>query len=75
MKWKEIQKAFTDQWVLIQVEKVDEFFKVVEGQVLAHSKDKDEVYQRLLQIRPKEFAIEYTGLIPENLAVVLVSTN
>jgi len=27
---------------------------------------------RLLQIRPKEFSVEYTGVIPEDLAVVLV---
>jgi len=40
--------------------------------VLAHSKDKDEIYQKLLQIRPKEFSIEYTGEVPEDLAVVMV---
>lgn len=41
----------------------------VEGEVLVYANDKDEVYKKLLQIRPKEFSIEYTGLIPENLAV------
>ena len=75
MKWKDIRKAFKDQWVLIQVGKVDESLNVVEGEVLAHSKDKDEVYKKLLQIRPKEFSIEYTGMIPEDLAVVLVTMN
>ena len=75
MKWKDIRKAFKDQWVLIQVEKVDESLNVVEGEVLAHSKDKDEAYKKLLQIRPKEFSIEYTGMIPEDLAVVLVAMN
>jgi hypothetical protein len=72
MKWEEIKATFKDQWVLIKVEAVDEDYKVVEGEVLARSKDKDEVYQKLLEIRPKEFAIEYTGLVPEDLAVVLV---
>lgn len=75
MKWQDIKKTFKDQWVLIQVEKVDESLNVVEGEVLAHSKDKDEVYKKLLQIRPKEFSIEYTGMIPEDLAVVLVTMN
>jgi hypothetical protein len=70
MKW-----AFKDQWVLIEVDKVDEGFNVVEGKVLAHSKDKDEVYKKLLQVRPKEFSIEYTGVIPEDLAVVMVTMN
>jgi len=27
---------------------------------------------QLLQIRPKEFSVEYTGEIPEDLAVVMV---
>lgn len=75
MKWEDIKSAFKDQWVLIQVEKVDESLNVVEGEVLAHSKDKDEVHKKLLQIRPKEFSIEYTGTIPEDLAVVLVTMN
>ena len=39
--------------------------------MLAHSKDKDEIHQKLLQIRPKEFSIEYTGEVPEDLAVVM----
>ncbi len=75
MKWENIKKTFKDQWVLIEVEKVDESFNVVEGEVLAHSKDKNEVYQKLLQIRPKEFSIEYTGDIPEELAIVMVAVN
>ena len=74
MKWDEIKEAFKDEWVLVQVEKVDESYNVIEGEVLAHSKDKDQVYQKLLQIRPKQFSIEYTGEIPEDLAVVMVLT-
>jgi hypothetical protein len=75
MKWENIKKTFKDQWVLIEVEKVDESFNVVEGEVLAHSKDKNEVYQKLLRIRPKEFSIEYTGDIPEDLVIVMVTVN
>ena len=72
MKWVDIKKKFRNQWVLIEVKNVDESFNVLEGEVLAHSKDKDEIYQKLLKIRPKEFSIEYTGKIPEDLAVVMV---
>ena len=71
MKWIDIKKSFRDQWVLIEVEKVDESFNILEGEVLAHSKDKDEVYQKLLKIKPKEFSIEYTGEVPEDLAIVM----
>ncbi len=71
MKWLDIKNNFRNQWVLVEVEKVDESFNLLEGEVLAHSKDKDEIYQKLLKIRPKEFSIEYTGEVPEDLAVVM----
>ena len=71
MKWIDIKNNFKNQWVLIEVEKVDESFNLLEGEVLAYSKDKDEIYQKLLKIRPKEFSIEYTGEVPEDLAVVM----
>ena len=73
MKWVDIKKNFRNQWVLIEVKNVDENFYVLEGEVLAHSKDKDEIYQKLLKIRPKEFSIEYTGEVPEDLAVVMAA--
>jgi hypothetical protein len=75
MKWEDIKTTFKNQWVLIEVQKVDERFNIIEGEVLAHSKDKDEVYQKLLQIRPKEFSIEYTGEVPEDLAIVMANTH
>jgi hypothetical protein len=71
MKWADIKKNFKNQWVLIEVEKVDESYNLLSGEVLAHSKDKDEIYQKLLEIKPKEFSIEYTGEVPEDLAIVM----
>ena len=73
MKWVDIKKNFRNQWVLIEVKNVDESFNVLEGEVLAHSKDKDEIYQKLLKIRPKEFSIEYTGEVPEDLAMLMAA--
>ncbi len=70
MKWVDIKNNFRNQWVLIEVKNVDESFNVLEGEVLAHSKDKDEIYQKLLKIRPKEFSIEYTGEVPEDLMLM-----
>ena len=72
MEWQKIKEQFRDEWVLIEVEEVDEFFNVVKGEVLAHSKDKDELYRKLLEIRPQEFSVEYSGEIPKDLAVVLI---
>lgn len=75
MKWDEIVEGFRDEWVLLDVKEADEYFKPKEGEVIAHSKDKEEVYKKLLEIRPRSFSIEYTGKIPEDLAVVLFYEN
>ncbi len=75
MKWKEIVEKFKDEWVLIDVKEVDKNFNPKEGDVIAHSKDKEEIYRKLLELRPKKFSIEYTGKIPEDLAVVLYCEN
>ncbi len=71
MKWGKIIEQYKDEWVLIDVKDVNDDFTIREGKVLAHSKDKEQIYKKLLEIRPKKFSIEYTGKIPEDLAVVL----
>ena len=72
MKWEDIKTKFQNQWVLVGVKQVDENLNLIDGDVIAYSKDKNEVYQKLLEIRPPEFSIEYTGDVPEDLAVVLI---
>lgn len=68
---KEMLKKYKNEWILIECKQVDENFEVVEGEILYHSKDKDELYKKLLELKPKNCAIEYTGKIPEDLAVML----
>lgn len=75
MEWKEIVEKFKDEWILLDVKKVDENLNIEEDEVIAHSRDKDEIYKKLLELRPKSFSIEYTGKIPKNLAVVLYYEN
>jgi hypothetical protein len=71
MKWEQIKKIYRDEWVLVKIDDLDENLNVASGEVLAHSGDKEKIYKELLRIRPKEFSIEFTGDIPEDLAVVL----
>ncbi len=67
----EIEDRFDSEWVLVGDPEVDEHLEIVRGIVLWHSKDRDEVYQKMLEFRPKSSATLYTGTIPENTAVVL----
>ena len=71
MKKEEIFNKYGDEWVLIECRNVDENFELLEGEVLYHSQDKNDVYKKLLEIRPKDYFIEYTGKVPEDLAVML----
>ncbi|MDI6793257.1 MAG: hypothetical protein QME81_10380 [bacterium] len=71
MKKEEMIRKYEDEWILIECKEVDENFEVVEGEVLYYSKDKNEIYEKLLELRPKNCAIEYTGKVPEDLAVML----
>jgi 6-phosphogluconolactonase/glucosamine-6-phosphate isomerase/deaminase len=71
MKWHDIILKYKDEWVLLEVKKADKNLTIKEGKVLSHSKDKNEIYNRLLTLKPKSFAIEYTGKIPDDLSVVL----
>ncbi len=72
MKWSDIAEKYKDEWVLLEDIKVDRNFRIKEGRVLSHATDKNEIYNKIIELRPKRFAIEYTGKIPEDLAVVLI---
>jgi len=67
----EIETRFESQWVLIEDPQTDESLKVQSGRVRFHSKNRDEVYRKAVELRPKRFAMVYTGTLPEDSAIVL----
>jgi len=71
MSLTEIQYRFKSEWVLIEDPETTESIEVKGGKVLWHSKDRDEVYRKAREIRPKHSAILYTGSLPEEMAVIL----
>ncbi len=56
---------------LVVEPETNEQLEVVKGKVVHHSKDRDEVYRKAIAVRPKRFAILYTGEIPEGSEVVV----
>jgi hypothetical protein len=66
-----IREQYAGEWVLIAYTELDEELRVVRGQVLAHSPDRDEIYRKLLSVSGQQVAVEYLGEVPEDLAVVL----
>jgi hypothetical protein len=71
MTLAEIREAFDSEWVLVEDPETSEGLRLSRGLVRCHSKDRDEVYRHAIALRPRRFAVIYTGTIPENTAVVL----
>lgn len=67
----QIQKQFDSEWVLVADPQTDATLEVQSGKVLWHSKDRDEVYRKAVELRPRRFAMLYTGRMPKDTAIVL----
>jgi hypothetical protein len=68
---EEIRARFDSEWVLLGEVDADPTPHVRGGKVLFHSKDRDEVYEQAIIMRPGRFAILYTGTMPADMAILL----
>jgi len=60
----EIKEQYKDEWVLIEIVKCDEFGQPVEGNVIAHSINRDDTYEAMTKTKAKRIYHIYTGKIP-----------
>lgn len=67
----EIESRFASEWVLVEDPHTNEALEVQSGTVRYHSKDRDAVYRKAVELRPSRFAVLYTGRMPKDAAVVL----
>ena len=67
----EINAQFDAEWILLEDPQFNEARQVQGGRVICHSKDRDEVDRKLIELRPKRFATLYTGKLPKDAAIVL----
>ncbi len=68
---REIEAQFKSEWVLLENPVTSETLDVKGGKVACHSKDRDEVYRAAVALKPKHFAVVYTGKPRKNTAIVL----
>lgn len=71
MMLDDIQARFESEWVLLEDPETTDELGIKSGRVLWHSKDRDEVYRKARELRPKHSAILYTGVMAEDAAVIL----
>lgn len=67
----QMEAQFASEWVLIEDPQTNEALEVQSGKVRWHSKDRDEVYRKAVELRPRRFAMLYTGRMPRETAIVL----
>lgn len=67
----EIESQFPDEWVLVEDPATDASLEVKSGKVRWHGKDRDEGYRKAAELKPRRFAMLFTGNIPEGTEVVL----
>jgi hypothetical protein len=67
----QIETQFQSEWVLVEEPITNDALEVQSGKVHWHSKDREEVYRKAVELRPRRFAILYTGKMPEDTAIVL----
>lgn len=66
MTIEEIKGKYKDEWVLVEVIEEDELNRPTKARLIAHSKNRDDIYEELEHIENKKHvATFYTGRIPE----------
>ena len=70
-KIEEIRKKIKDEWLLIDVTKVDKYNQPLEGQLLAHTKDRDEIWQRFRENKG-DLLVEFSGEPIEEGTVAMI---
>jgi hypothetical protein len=68
---EEMIERYPNQWLLIGEPELDDNANTTRGQVLAYSPDEYEIYNALSLFDVKSKSIEYTGSIPQDLAVLM----
>ena len=68
---EEMEQRFDGEWVLVGDPELTDMNEVVRGEVLSHSPDRDEVYGRALELRPKSAATLCFKKIPDDVVIIL----
>lgn len=67
----EIKQLYPSEWVLIEELETDKELNIKSGKVTYHSDNKQEVWLKARERKPKYFSVMYTGEIPKNINFLL----
>ena len=68
----EMKSRYPGQWVLVEDPVTGESLEVLSGRVLFYSPNRDEIYRKAIELRPRHSACLYFGdVVPEGMEVIL----
>ncbi len=71
LSFEEIQHRYDGEWVLVAYTALDENLRLISGEVVAHSQERDVVYEALSQRGSRGVAIECFVKVPDDMAFIL----
>jgi hypothetical protein len=71
LTFEEIKQQYHNEWLLIAYTALDNHLNVIQGEVLLHSPNADDIYDALPQYNDRAVAIEYIGEAPKDIAFIL----
>ena len=71
MTLEEIKQQFQDEWLLIAYTELDQNLNVLQGELLLHSAEVEDIYNALPNYNDRAVAIEYVGEPPADVAFIL----
>ncbi len=57
----EIEAKYPNEWILLVHPALDKDLEVLSGVVVCHSKNRDDVYRKLADLKPDDSALMFTG--------------
>ncbi len=61
MSMEEIKRKYDSEWVLIEDPQTTEALDVIGGKVLFHSKDREAVHKKTMELQPQHSAVLFVG--------------
>jgi len=71
MTIQQIEETFESEWVLVADPEFTPEMELVNGEVVYHCSDRDELYRKIGELNLKSSAVLYTGSVPDDLVIML----
>lgn len=71
LTWEQIRDLYNGEWVLLEDPQAGEDMQVIGGKLLWHSKSRDELGHKALELRPRHAAVLFVGSQPDGAVFLL----